>query len=70
MVIVSGEIDVSFMSIAIFSMYVTGQFLINNPQHEANLVLTFAMAVAIAMALGSLNAWFITRIKLPAFVVT
>ena len=70
MVIVSGEIDVSFMSIAIFSMYVTGQFLINNPQHEANLVLTFAMAVAIAMALGSLNAWFITRFKLPAFVVT
>lgn len=34
MVIVSGDIDVSFMAIATFSMYVTGRFLINNPQYR------------------------------------
>lgn len=70
MVLVSGDIDVSFMSIATFSMYVTGQFLIKNPQFEDNLFLTFAMAAVIGMALGAVNAWFISRFKLPTFVVT
>ena len=70
MVIVSGDIDVSFMAIATFSMYVTGRFLINNPQYADNLFLAFAMSAVIGMCLGALNAWFISTFKLPTFVVT
>lgn len=70
MVIVSGEIDVSFMAIAIFSMFVTGRFLLNHPNFADKIVFAFAMASVIGMALGSVNAWFISRFHLPAFVVT
>lgn len=68
-VIVSGGIDVSFTSIAAFSLYATVKiFKANAP--DAPIWMFFVVASLIGTGLGLINAFFIAKFKLPALIVT
>lgn len=68
-VTISGGIDVSFMAIAVFSMYVTTKVFINM-QWSGSILPMFLAAVVIGVSLGLINALFISTFKLPSFIVT
>ena len=68
-VILSGDIDVSFTAIAVFAMYVTVKCF-NTLGLEGPIVLLFVMAGFIGLLLGLINAFFISRFNLPALIVT
>lgn len=68
-VIVSGGIDVSFTAIAVFSLYSTVKiWLFVAP--EAPIAFAFVIAAIIGLGLGLINAFFISRFKLPTLIVT
>lgn len=69
MVIVSGGIDVSFTAIASFSMFVTTKIL-NYYDFQGSVLVAFMIAGAIGLALGLINATFISLFKLPTLIVT
>lgn len=69
LVIISGGIDVSFTAIAIFAMYSTVR-LMKAFLPEAPIVVIFACAGLIGLGLGLINAFFISRFKLPTLIVT
>ncbi|TCL73286.1 monosaccharide ABC transporter membrane protein (CUT2 family) [Hydrogenispora ethanolica] len=69
MVIISGGIDVSFPAIASFSMYVTTKVL-TSCNFQGSVWVAFAMAGAIGLVLGLINATFISFFKLPTLIVT
>lgn len=68
-VIISGGIDVSFPVIASFSMFATTTFL-NSINYEGSILLAFAMAGALGILLGLINAVFISFFNLPTLIVT
>ena len=68
-VIISGGIDVSFTAIAIFAMYSTVRVL-NAYMPEAPLWIAFVISALIGLGLGMINAFFISRFKLPTLIVT
>ena len=68
-VIISGGIDVSFTAIAIFAMYSTVR-LLNAYMPEAPLWIAFVISAIIGLGLGMINAFFISRFKLPTLIVT
>jgi simple sugar transport system permease protein len=68
-VLISGGIDVSFTSIAIFSMYTTVTILVGY-NYQGNMVLPFVMSAAIGLGLGLINGLIIGIYKLPALIVT
>jgi simple sugar transport system permease protein len=68
-VIISGGIDVSFTAIAIFAMYSTVRVL-NIYMPEAPIFIAFALSALIGLGLGLINAFFISRFKLPTLIVT
>jgi simple sugar transport system permease protein len=68
-VIVSGGIDVSFTAIAVFALYATVK-LMKGYAPDAPIWIGFAMAAAIGLGLGLINAFFIARFKLPTLIVT
>lgn len=67
-VMLSGGIDVSFMSIALFGGYVTSYLMIQNQINS----LPFALVVSITIGtcLGVINAMLIHWLHLPAFIIT
>jgi Ribose/xylose/arabinose/galactoside ABC-type transport systems, permease components len=69
MVIISGGIDVSFTAIASFSMYVTMKIL-TAYNFQGSVWLAFALAGAIGLILGLINAIIISSFKLPTLIVT
>ena len=69
LVIVSGGIDVSFTAIAIFAMYSTVR-LLREVYMDAPIWLAFLIAALIGLGLGMINAFFISRFKLPTLIVT
>ena len=69
LVIVSGDIDVSFPAIAVFSMYLTTKILLSQGWTE-NIFLAFLLAGVIGILLGLFNAIFISTFKLPTLIVT
>lgn len=69
MVIVSGGIDVSFTAIASFCMFVTTKIL-NYYDFQGSVVVAFMIAGGIGLALGLVNATFISLFKLPTLIVT
>ncbi len=68
-VTISGGIDVSFMAIAAFSMYVTTKVFIAL-EWTGSITIMFIVSTLIGILLGLVNAFFITRFKLPSFIVT
>lgn len=67
-VMLSGGIDVSFMSIALFGSYVSA-FLMINLQIDS-LIFAFAVSITIGVLLGMINALLVNWLKLPAFIIT
>jgi Ribose/xylose/arabinose/galactoside ABC-type transport systems, permease components len=69
LVIISGGLDISFMAVAAFSMYVTTKLFIETGW-QSPISIMFAVSTAIGILLGLVNAFFITAFKLPSFIVT
>lgn len=69
LVIVSGDIDVSFTAIAVFSLYVTTKILLHY-NYVNSILLAFLIAGVIGVLLGLFNAVFISSFKLPTLIVT
>jgi simple sugar transport system permease protein len=68
-VIVSGNIDISFTAIAAFAMYCTGKLMLRFAP-EGPLILALTMAGAMGIALGALNAVFVAFFRMPALIVS
>ena len=69
LVLASGGIDVSFTAIAAFAMYVGTKAMVAFGMGDSILV-AFAVAGAIGLALGLINGFFIATLKLPTLIVT
>jgi simple sugar transport system permease protein len=67
-VLLSGGIDVSFTAIAIAGQYIAVNTLIATGID--NLLLAFAVSCAVGMALGAVNAVFISLLNLPTLITT
>ncbi len=68
MVIITKNIDLSVGSIVGFSGICVGMIFIQN--NEFSVALSFLLGTVIGAALGFLNGFLITRIKLPSIIVT
>ena len=68
-VIISGGIDVSFTALAVFAQYSTVK-LMTVYMPEAPLWIIFTVASLIGLGLGMINAFFISRFRLPTLIVT
>ncbi len=68
MVIISGGIDVSFTTIAIFSVYVAGRIMI--AYDIDNILIAFLISCTVGILLGAINAIFIALFKIPTLIVT
>ena len=68
-VLISGNIDVSFAAIAAFSMYVTCRIAVA-PGFPDHIVVIFGLSAIVGCLLGFLNALFIHYFRLPALIVT
>lgn len=68
-VIVSGDIDVSFTAITVFCMYVTVKIL-NAVEFQGSVLVAFLIAAGLGVSLEMINAIFISAFKLPTLIVT
>ncbi|MDR1482509.1 MAG: ABC transporter permease [Synergistaceae bacterium] len=68
-VILSGGIDISFPAFAVFSFYITVKYLLYI-KFTGSILIPFAMAMAIGVALGLMNAFIISTFKLNPLIVT
>ncbi len=66
--LISGGIDISFPAIAISAQYITVRTMLAIDVNS--LVFAFVLASAIGIVYGLINAFLITRFKLPALIVT
>ncbi|HHY46487.1 MAG TPA: ABC transporter permease [Firmicutes bacterium] len=69
MVIISGGIDVSFTAIASISMFATTKIL-RYYDFQGTVLVAFLIAAGIGLALGLINAVFISLFRLPTLIVT
>lgn len=69
LVLISGDIDISFTAIAAFSMYVTSKIVLIVFPGSSIFVILFLSGV-IGVILGTVNAVFISLFKLPGLIVT
>lgn len=68
LVLLSGGIDVSFMSIALFGSYVAIKIMIDCSIN--NIFIAFIISISIGLILGLVNAFIIHNLKLPTFIAT
>jgi simple sugar transport system permease protein len=68
LVMLSGGIDVSFMSVALFGSYVAAFLMIR--LKIDSLVFAFAVSVGIGVTLGFINALLVNWLNLPPFIIT
>ena len=68
-VMINGGVDLSCMSIAMFSAY-TGTKIMLWLNPDAPIIVLFLIAAAIGAGLGLVNALFISIFKIPIFIVT
>ena len=68
LVLLSGGIDISFPAVAIVAQYITVNAII--ALGIDNLALAFAIAIAIGLAFGAVNAFFISVFRIPTLIVT
>ncbi len=69
LVIISGNVDVSFVAMAALASYGTHTFLLSQG-YQGGAWLYFLIACPIGMAAGLLNGFLVTRFNLPAFNVS
>lgn len=69
LVMINGGIDLSCMSIAIFSAYSATKIFVAL-EWEGPVILLFLLAMAIGALLGLLNALFIAFFRIPIFIAT
>lgn len=69
LVIISGEIDISFPAIAVVSMYLTGR-IFESVGYSGPVMAAFLIAVGIGALLGAVNAGIISAFRLPTLIVT
>jgi simple sugar transport system permease protein len=68
LVILTGNIDVSFPAIAISAQYIAANTLM--ALDSESLALAFAIAIGIGLLYGAINAFFVTKFNLPTLIVT
>ncbi len=68
-VMISGGVDVSFTTIAAFSMYLTVKILVEL-NFAGSVWVAFILSAAIGVLLGLINAVFISFFNLPTIIVT
>ena len=68
-VIVSGGLDLSFMTVAVFAMHTICRFF-GEYYNNAPMLLLFLAGALIGGLLGVFNSLFIAKFKLPSFIVT
>jgi simple sugar transport system permease protein len=66
-VLISGGIDISFTATATVAQYIVASFMI---KHHGNWVIVFAMAAAIGIVLGAVNALLVHYLKVSAIIIT
>lgn len=69
LVLVSGGIDVSFPALASLAVYATTRFLVDW-HFTGSLLVPLLLVVALGGLLGALNGLFISRLKVPALIIT
>ncbi len=69
-VMVLGELDMSFCMIGAFASYATMFWLTGNEYMETPLIVIFLMSAAIAVALQLLNWLLIDRMRMQSFIAT
>ena len=69
LVLISGGIDVSFASIAIFSAYSTIT-LLNNYDYQGPVIFVYLIACGFGLGLGVINALLISVFRFPTLIVT
>ena len=68
MVLVSGGIDISFTTIAVFGAYTAARVI--QETGIDNLAFAFAISIVIGAILGAINAFIIHQFKLPTLIAT
>ena len=68
-IIIAGGVDISFVAIAAFTSYTTHMFLLSRG-YQGGLLLYFLIAGCLGLLAGLLNAFLVTRFKLPIFDVS
>lgn len=66
--LIAGGIDVSFPAIAISGQYIAVNVLMS--WGVDNIVVAFAISIVVGIAYGLINAFFITKFKIPTLIVT
>jgi simple sugar transport system permease protein len=66
-VLISGGIDISFTATATVAQYIVASFML---KHHGNWVIVFAMAAAIGIVLGAVNALLVHYLKVSAIIIT
>jgi simple sugar transport system permease protein len=66
-VLISGDIDISFLAIATVAQYVMASYILT---FDGNMILAFGIAILVGMLLGSVNAVFVHYLKVPAIIIT
>lgn len=69
LVLISGGIDISFPSIAAFSMYATVKIFLA-VGYDGSFILPLAVSAVFGLLMGSINALLIYRFKLPTLIAT
>ncbi|HEY3290102.1 MAG TPA: ABC transporter permease [Anaerolineae bacterium] len=68
-VLVSGGVDVSFTAIAVFAMYST-TIIMRALDFQGGMWAFFIVSAGIGLLLGLINAFFISKFKLPTLIVS
>jgi len=68
-IIIAGGVDISFVAIAAVASYATHMFLISRG-YQGGILLYFIIAILLGLIGGLLNAFLVTRFKLPIFDVS
>lgn len=68
-VIIAGGVDISFVAIAAVTSYATHMFLISRG-YQGGLLLYYVIAIVLGLLAGLLNAFLVTKFKLPIFDVS
>lgn len=66
-VIISGEIDISFMAVASVAQYVAAQYMLHI---GGNMIVIFALSAAVGLVIGVINGFLVHFIKVPAIITT
>lgn len=69
LIFIAGGIDLSFMAVASFTMFTTVKILLSLNQ-DPPIFVVFLIGIAMGIALGCINAFFVNTVNLPIFIVT